>query len=99
MSVIRSLSGVCVCGLRMSSHSNVLTKTHRGPPSLDKALDKERVIHKYMSEEDMSQISQPHSLTYSKKDFQSPKRVACSISKVPFLDQPWAFNTFSSSHA
>ncbi len=90
---------MCVCGLRMSSHLNVLTETHRGPPSLDKALDKDRVIHKYMSEEDMSQISQPHSLTYSKKDFQSPKRVACFISKVPFLDQLWAFNIFSSSHA
>lgn len=52
MSVIQNLSSVC--GLRVSSHSNVLTKTHRGLPSLDKALDKERVIHKYMSEEDMS---------------------------------------------
>lgn len=97
MSAIQNLSSVC--GLRVSSHLNVLTKTHRGLPSLDKALDKERVIHKYMSEEDMSWISQPHSLTYSKKDFQSPKRVALSISQVPFLDQPWAFNTFSSSHA
>lgn len=72
-----------------------LSKTHRGLPS----LDKERVIHKYMSEEDMSWISHLHSLTYSKKDFQSPKRVARFISQVPVLDQPWAFNTFSSPHA
>lgn len=89
----------CVCGLWVSSHSNVLSKTHRGLPSLDKALDKERVIHKYMSEEDMSWISQLHTLTYSKKDFQSPKRVVCFISQVAVLDQPWAFNTFSSPHA